>query len=169
MTTVLACRPSLLIQVNRERHNLERLGASAPTERLGSSQERHSKSSHCLESAQRISSVNAEAATTNGGLGTRPLSFRLRPASRDRILPACNARIRRRDELASTRSCDNLPHLSRACVPLAHTCFLMSGRGQTVFLTGSSVKRSGRPVTLMTSCRWERSLSMIRAQLTEPG
>ena len=107
--------------------------ASAPRERLGSSQGRHSKSSHCLESAPRISSVNAEAATTNGGFGKRPL------ASRDRIVRLQRAR-RPEGRTSKHRSCDNLPHLSRACVPLAHTCFLMSGRGQTVFLTRSSVK-----------------------------
>ena len=134
LMTILACRPSL-IDPNQIGRGTTSIGpcASALRERLASSQGRHSKSGHCLESAPRISSVNADAATTNGGFGKRAL------ASRDRIVRVQRAR-RPEGRTSKHRSCDILPHLSRACVRLAQTCVLMSSSGQTVFVTESSVK-----------------------------
>lgn len=76
---------------------------------------------------------------------------------------------RRKDETSKHRSCDSLPHLSRACVPLAHTCFIMSGSGQTVFLTESSVKAQPSTGYAGDFLSWERSLRMIRAELAEPA
>ena len=136
--------------------------ASAPRERLGSSQGRHSKSSHCLESAPRISSVNAEAATTNGGFGKRPLH-------RVTALSACNARVGRRDELASTgRATICRTYLAPAS--RWHTLAFLCRVGDRPYSShGVASKCSHRPVALMTSCPWERSLRMIRAELAEPA
>jgi hypothetical protein len=160
--TILACRSSL-IDPNQIGNGTTSIGPSAPAprERLGSAQGRHSKSSHCLESAPRISSVNAEAATTNGGFGQRPL-HRVTAFARVQCARPPEGRINK-------HPCDNLPHLSRACVRLAQTCVLMSSSGQTVFVTESSVKVQPSTGYAHDSCPWERSLSMIRAQLAEPA
>jgi len=164
LMTILACRPSL-IDPNQIGSGTTSIGpsASALTERLASSQGRHSKSSHCLESAPRISSVNADAATTNGGFGKRPLASLLI------ALPACNARVGRRDELASTGRA-TICRTNRAPASRWHTrAFLCRVADRPYSSRRVASKRSHRPVTLVTSCSWERSFTMIRAELAEPA
>ena len=117
--------------------------ASAPRERLGSSQGRHSKSSHCLESAPRISSVNAEAATTNGGFGKRPL------ASRDRICPRATRASAGGTKLARTGHATICrTYLAPASRKLAFLC-RVADRPYSSQRVAST--RCRRPVALTTS------------------